>query len=249
MIWTEKLELKYCPQDTEIIAFTEISLHIQRGSTTVLIGPSGCGKTSFLYTLAGLKKQSNGRIAYGIKHPIDHLAIILQDYGLFPWKTVEENIALGMKLRGLAKEKIIERVEYYLKSLNLLAYRHHYPSQLSGGQKQRVALARSFAVRPQILLMDEPFSSLDALSREKAQELFLSMKQVEEEMTVILVTHSIEEAVYLGDRVLVMSPRPGRIIADIENPHWGLKDYRQSEEFFKLTNFLRNELKRGRITE
>lgn len=247
MIRTEQLELKYRNLDTEIIAFTEITLEMKRGSTTVLIGPSGCGKTSFLYTLAGLKTATTGRIAYGIKRPLDHLAIILQDYGLFPWKTVEENLALGMCLRGWAKKQIKEQVEYFLKNLQLTTHRKQYPHQLSGGQKQRVALARSFAVKPQILLMDEPFSSLDALSRERAQELFLQMKQEQLATTVLLVTHSIEEAIYLGDRVLVMSPRPGRIIADIANPHWGSKDFRQSEEFFQLTNFLRSELKRGRI--
>ncbi len=249
MIRIENLVLEYNNNHQPVTAFTNINLHLIRGSTTVLIGPSGCGKTSLLYALAGLKQVSSGEISYGIDEPTNQLAIILQDYGLFPWKTVAENIALGMQLKGFAKREIEARVEHYLDNLQISPYRDHYPGQLSGGQKQRVALARSLAVEPQILLMDEPFSSLDALSREKAQELFLEMKLAQPEMTVILVTHSIEEAVYLGDRILVMSPGPGRIIADIVNPHWGLKDYRQTEVFFNMTNRLRDELKRGESNE
>lgn len=240
MIRMENLVLRY--ETTETTAFSGINLTIERGSTTVLIGPSGCGKTSLLYVLAGLKQASEGQVVYGINQPIQELAIILQDYGLFPWKTVEENIALGLVLRQKSQAVIQERVERYLERLRLTSYRRHYPGQLSGGQKQRVALARSLTLEPKILLMDEPFSSLDALTRENAQELFLELKAVQPEMTVILVTHSIEEAAYLGDRILVMSPRPGRIVADFPNPHWGAKDFRRSGEFLMLTNELREWL-------
>jgi NitT/TauT family transport system ATP-binding protein len=239
----ENLVLRY--ENTQITAFTELNLTIGRGSTTVLIGPSGCGKTSLLYVLAGLKRASEGRVEYGIGQPAQELAIILQDYGLFPWKTVEENIALGLVLRKKSGLVVRERVESYLERLKLTPYRRHYPGQLSGGQKQRVALARSLALEPKILLMDEPFSSLDALTREHAQELFLELKDAQPEMTVILVTHSIEEAAYLGDRILVMSPRPGRIIADFANPRWGSADDRRGEEFLALTNELRAWLKKS----
>lgn len=242
MIRMENLVLLY--ENTHTTAFTDLNLTIERGSTTVLIGPSGCGKTSLLYVLAGLKRASEGWVEYGIDQPTQELAIILQDYGLFPWKTVEENIALGLVIRKKGDRIVRERVEQYLERLKLTPYRRHYPGQLSGGQKQRVALARSLALEPKILLMDEPFSSLDALTREGAQKLFLELKALQPDMTVILVTHSIEEAAYLGDRILVMSPRPGRIVADFANPRWGSEDYRRSEEFLGLTNELRAWLMR-----
>lgn len=245
MIRMEDLVLRY--ENTQITAFTGLNLTVARGSTAVLIGPSGCGKTSLLYVIAGLKQASEGRLRYGIEQPGQEAAIILQDYGLFPWKTVEENVALGLILRKKESPLVAERVERYLERLHLTPYRRHFPGQLSGGQKQRVALARSLALEPKILLMDEPFSSLDALTRERVQELFLELKAAQPEMTVILVTHNIEEAAYLGDRILVMSPQPGRIIADFANPHWGSEDYRRSEEFLALTNELRLLLRNGEI--
>lgn len=247
MIRIENLALTYQNTHTPLTAFTSIDLVIERGSTAVLIGPSGCGKTSLLYVLAGLKTANQGRVTYGIAEPKQETAIILQDFGLFPWKTVEENVLLGMRLRQYTPEAMAERLERYLERLKLTAFRKQYPGQLSGGQKQRVALARSLVLEPKILLMDEPFSSLDALTREKAQELFLEMKMSQPEMTVVLVTHNIEEAVYLGDRVLVMTPGPGRIVADIANPEWGSKDYRRSEDFLQMTNHLRDIL--GKVSD
>ncbi|MCK4257760.1 MAG: ABC transporter ATP-binding protein [Halanaerobiales bacterium] len=245
MISIENLTLYY--PKTQITAFTDINLEIKKGSTTVLIGPSGCGKTSLLYVLAGLKRASHGRVKYELDKPRDNLAIILQEYGLFPWKTVEENISLGMHLRRLRSSVISKRLENILERLSLNPYRHHYPAQLSGGQKQRVALARSLVLKPEILLMDEPFSSLDALTRENAQELFLELKNSHDDMTVVLITHSIEEAVYLGDRLLVMSPCPGQIIADVSNPGWGSSDFRKNESFLQLSNHLRGLLKKGNL--
>ncbi len=249
MIKVQNLTLTH--PKTQVTAFQDINLQIKKGSTTVLIGPSGCGKTSLLYVLAELKQASLGNVTYNLNRPKEKLAMILQDYGLFPWKTVESNITLGMKLRGLKSFEVSSRIEDILERLQLNPYRQHYPTQLSGGQQQRVALARALVLQPQILLMDEPFSSLDALTREKAQELFLELKLAHKEMTVILVTHSIDEAVYLGDRVLVMSSSPGHIVADIYNPHQGLDNYlyklRQSDEFLQMTNRLRACLRKTEI--
>lgn len=247
MIRVENLALTYQNTHTPVTAFTGIDLAIERGSTAVLIGPSGCGKTSLLYVLAGLKTASQGQVIYGVPDPGQETAIILQDFGLFPWKTVEENVMLGMRLRKYSPEVMAERLERYLERLKLAPLKKQYPGQLSGGQKQRVALARSMVLEPKILFMDEPFSSLDALTREKAQELFLEMKMSQPDMTVVLVTHNIEEAVYLGDRVLVMTPGPGQIVADVANPEWGSKDYRRSEDFLQMTNHLRDML--GRISD
>lgn len=242
MINIKNLTLTYKNHNSSVTAFSNINLEIHRGSTTMLIGPSGCGKTSLLYVLAKLIQPTFGQIKYTLQNPKHELAIMLQEYGLFPWKTVSENIAIGLSFRKIKKEIIAKKVREYLQRLQIIHLKDQYPNRLSGGEKQRVALARSLIMQPKILLMDEPFSSLDALSREATQELFRELKTVEPDMTVIMVTHSIEEAVYLGDRILVMSAGPGKIIADLKNSFAGLNDFRKNNEFYRLANKLRELL-------
>lgn len=219
----------------EITAIENVSFDIDRGESCAIIGPSGCGKSTLLLIISGLLKPTKGKVyvdGKSIKSPLQNAALILQDYGLFPWKTVYDNIALGLRIRGVNRKTEKRRVIELLDKFGLRGFEKHYPKQLSGGMKQRVALARALAIDPEILLMDEPLSSLDALSRERMQNFLLKLWK-ETNSTVILVTHSIEEAVFLGRKIIVLTPRPARVKAVIDNPLVGDKEYRQSEVYFE----------------
>lgn len=217
----------------------DISFRVLPQQSCALIGPSGCGKTSLLFLLAGLMQPDSGGIAIS-GHP--RIGTILQNYGLFPWKTVYQNIALGLVLSKENKKRIQQRVKRLLDEMGLADFGGHYPGQLSGGMQQRVALARALAIEPDILLMDEPLSSLDSLTRERLQNLILTVWQAKK-ITTVLVTHSIEEAVFLGRRIIVLSKRPGRVLCCVENPEAGQKEYRQSEVFFHRCTELRRALR------
>ena len=168
--------------------------------------------------------------------------MILQNYGLFPWKTVAENIGLGLVLEGVSKTLIKERVDQLLGEMGLAGFGNHYPGQLSGGMQQRVAIARALAVDPRILLMDEPLSSLDALTRERLQNL-IALVWRNKGLTMVLVTHSIEEAVFLGRRIVILGGRPGRVLRLVDNPEAGNDNYRDSDIFFQRCVLLRQILK------
>ena len=170
----------------------DISFRVQANSSCAIIGPSGCGKTSLLFLLAGLRTPDSGTITIS-GNP--ETGTILQNYGLFPWKTVSQNISLGLLLKKVQKELVEQRTGELIAEMGLSGFADHYPVQLSGGMQQRVALARALAVEPEILLMDEPLSSLDALTRERLQNLILGIQQ-SRKITIVLVTHSIEEAVF-----------------------------------------------------
>ncbi len=217
----------------------DISFQVERQSSCAIIGPSGCGKTSLLFLLAGLLQPDNGSITITGQ---PRSGTILQHFGLFPWKTVHENIGLGLVLKGMGKKLIREKVEQLLIEMGLSGFGSHYPGQLSGGMQQRVAMARALAVEPQILFMDEPLSSLDALTRERLQNLIQEIRQ-KKKITIVLVTHSIEEAVFLGCRIIVLSGRPGRVLRIVDNPEVGSADYRQSDSFFHRCVELREILK------
>jgi len=219
----------------------DISFNLENGKTLSIIGPSGCGKTTILYMIAGLIRPSAGTIFLNgkeIKGPDSRTAFILQDYGLLPWKTVLENVSLGMKIKKYPESKISFSSEKILTDLGIFTHKDKYPATLSGGEKQRVAIARALSTEPEILLMDEPFSSLDTLTREKLQQAIYDIHE-KRSLTLITVTHSIEEAVFLGDRILVMTGGPGRIIASIDNSSRRKKDFRNSKEFYSICSSIR----------
>ncbi len=217
----------------------DISFEIQDQGSCAVIGPSGCGKTSLLFLLAGILQPDSGTIDIG---GTPRCGTILQNYGLFPWKTVSENIGLGLTLKRVEKSKIIRSVTRLLEEMELEGFGDHFPGQLSGGMQQRVALARALAIDPDILFMDEPLSSLDALTRERLQSLILNITR-NRKITTVLVTHSIEEAVFLGRKIIILSRRPGRIIEVVDNQEAGSETYRLSDTFFRRCITLRELLK------
>jgi NitT/TauT family transport system ATP-binding protein len=230
-------------------ALRNITFGIRDGESCAVIGPSGCGKTTLLLIFSGILKQTEGRVVIEgteVTGPSKELALIFQDFGLFPWKTVYENVSLGLELRGSSKQERKEIVSSLLKDLDLQGFENYYPKQLSGGMQQRVAFARALALNPKILLMDEPLSSLDALTRENLQNFLLQLWK-EKRMTMLLVTHSIEEAVFLGRKVIVLSLRPGTVVKTVENPQVGDLDYRTKEEFFEKCREVRQSLDGGAI--
>ncbi|MEE4241746.1 MAG: ATP-binding cassette domain-containing protein [Desulfopila sp.] len=215
-----------------------ICFSVAQQSSCAIIGPSGCGKTSLLFLLAGLLQQDAGEVRISSS---SRCGTILQNYGLFPWKTVAQNIGLGLVLQKKEKRIIDRRTDALLEDMGLSGFGSHYPIELSGGMQQRVALARALAVDPKILLMDEPLSSLDALTRERLQNLILEIQQLKK-ITMVLVTHSIEEAVFLGRKIIVLSERPARVLHTFDNTGVGSPRYRQSENFFHLCTEVRTIL-------
>jgi len=222
-----------------------LSFSLSRGDTLSVIGPSGCGKTTLLYILSGLINPTEGTVGKGEEGGKDadvRTAFILQDYGLFPWKTVWENVVLGPKLKGQGLKECREITTVLLDELGLGTLGDRYPVQLSGGQKQRVAIARALALDPSILLMDEPFSSLDAITRERLQDTFLHTWQ-DRHLTCILVTHSVEEAVFLGRHIMVLTDRPARVKVMIENPGFGELGFRMDHAYFEKVNEVRRAMR------
>ena len=189
----------------------------REGEFITIIGPSGCGKSTFLHIMGGFIPADGGDIrVYGstVSGPGPDRGMVFQEFALFPWKTVAGNVTWGLESQGFEKERIAETVRAYLELMDLAQFRNHYPAEISGGMKQRVALARVLAFNPKVLLMDEPFGALDAQTRETMQEEVTRIWE-RTHKTIVFVTHDIEEAVFLGDRVVVLSARPGRIRADI----------------------------------
>ncbi|PKQ10053.1 MAG: ABC transporter ATP-binding protein [Actinobacteria bacterium HGW-Actinobacteria-9] len=222
-------------------ALEAVSLIVGHGEPVSIIGPSGCGKSTLLLLAAGMLRPTEGIVrvdASEVTAPRRTTALILQDFGLLPWKNVLHNAALGLEIRGVSRRERIERVTRSLDLVGLAEFADAYPGELSGGMRQRLALARALALDADLLLMDEPLSALDALTREDLQDLLLELWQVRGH-AALLVTHSIAEAVFLGRRIVVLSPRPGRITAIVENPEMGSPDYRMTESFFRKVTELR----------
>src|SRR5687768_13945496 len=208
--------------DGAVVAFRQLSFAVQRNEILCIVGPSGCGKTTLLRCIAGLTDLSSGELLVQgkpVSGPPDGVAMVFQHFGLLPWKTVYQNAAFGLSMAGTPEARIKERVAHYLDLVGLVGFEKHYPYQLSGGMQQRVGLVRALAMNPSILLMDEPFAALDAQTREILQEELLQlMERPEERKTMVFITHSIDEAILLGDRIAVMSARPGRIKEVLDMP-------------------------------
>jgi NitT/TauT family transport system ATP-binding protein len=215
-------------------AVEDISLQVERNTTCAIIGPSGCGKTTLLYAMAGLISPNAGEISIngeklsGIRKST---GIILQDYGLFPWKSVWNNVALGLQVRGEDKAKTEETVGAILEVLGISSLGSKFPTELSGGQKQRVAIGRTLALKPDLLLMDEPSSALDAITKEHIQNLIVKLYK-SNPVTMVIVTHSIEEAVFLGQKIIVMGK--GKIKHVLENPYFGDEELRSRMEYYSV---------------
>ena len=213
--------------------FLNFSWSIAPGERWSVIGPSGCGKTTLLYLLAGLRLPTSGKINIDggqLTGPRLSTGLILQDYGLLPWATAFDNISLGLKIRGLDSGKVTQITREWLSKLAIDTVSGHYPAELSGGQRQRVAIARTLVLEPDLLLMDEPFASLDALTREELQNLTIDLWE-SMSSTIILVTHNIEEAVFLGKRIIVLRHPPNTGPVIIENPGSGYPEYRDTPHF------------------
>ena len=231
-----------------VTALAGLDLRVNRGEFVSLVGPSGCGKSTFLNIVLGLLRPDVGEVRVEgrpITGPSGDRAMVFQEFGLLPWRTVEGNVELGLELRGVASADRQRRAHELIQLVGLTGFERHYPHELSGGMKQRVGLARALATNPQILLMDEPFAALDAQTRDLMQAELLQIWETSRQ-TVIFVTHSIEEAAYLSDRVVVLSARPGRHKAEIPVRLPRPRDYemRLSPEFNELKAAIWNALKK-----
>ena len=208
--------------DGAVVAFRALDLAVRDKEILCIVGPSGCGKTTFLRCIAGLTDITAGELKVGgkpVAGPPEGVAMVFQHFGLLPWKTVYDNAAFGLAMAHAPAAHIKERVGHYLELVGLAGFEHHYPYQLSGGMQQRVGLVRALAIDPAIMLMDEPFAALDAQTREILQEELLRiMQRPDERKTMVFITHSIDEAILLGDRIAVMSARPGRIREMLDVP-------------------------------
>ena len=230
MIDLQHLSYGYSVDEKCMQVLHDINMRVEKGEICSVIGPSGCGKSTLLKIIAGLLHDYDGTAMIdGV--PVDpkrqRVGFMPQNYGLLPWKTVRENVELGGMMQRLGIDAFSER----------------YPKELSGGQQQRVGLARAFLLRPDVLLMDEPFSALDAITREEMQEVFLSLWH-EQHVTTVLVTHYVEEALYLGQRIVILADAPGRIAEVLDNPLFGCIDQRNKVEFFRMSCYLREQIKK-----
>jgi NitT/TauT family transport system ATP-binding protein len=235
MVELQGLGKRYAVDDGEIVALADIQVAIGQGEFVCLLGPSGCGKSTLLKIVAGLIPQTSGTVTIdgrAVQGPGPDRAVVFQDYALFPWMTVADNVEFGLAARGVEPGRRRETSAELLKAVGLADFAAKYPHHLSGGMKQRVSIARALAVDPVLLLMDEPFGALDAQTRYVMQQELLRIWRAYRK-TVIFVTHSIEEALYLGDRVLVMTARPGRIKEEIRVPQPRPRDI-ASPEFTQL---------------
>lgn len=219
----------------EFTALEGVNLSIEKGEFICLLGPSGCGKSTLLNAIAGFDPVNHGSIKIDgeeVTQPSTRNVTIFQNYGLLPWRTVKRNVELGLESKGINKEERGKIADKYIDLVGLTNFKNSHPRQLSGGMQQRVAIARALAVDPEILFMDEPFGALDAITRMKLQDDILDICR-NENKTIIFVTHDIEEAVFLADRIVVMTPNPGKVKSVVSVP---LKHYRDrtSGDFLKV---------------
>ena len=237
---------------SKILVLDNVSFSVGRDEFVCLVGPSGCGKSTLLRIVAGLEKADSGEILFEgqpVTQPTPKISMIFQLFGLLPWKTASENVEVPLEVLGVRKEERVAIAKEYLKMVELEGFENTYPHDLSGGMKQRVGIARALALKPEILLMDEPFSSLDELTAKTLRELVLEIwrDRTTPPHSFLMVSHNVEEAVYMADRVIVMTPRPGEIIGevkiDIPRPR-----FRHSREpaYFELVDRVIELLEKGK---
>ncbi|MTK64702.1 MAG: ABC transporter ATP-binding protein [Methanobacterium sp.] len=231
----KKVNKNFKNKKIEMEILKDIDLTIEDGEFLVLLGPSGCGKTTLLRMIAGLDFPTSGTITENdepILNPSPERGFVFQQYSLFPWRTVLDNVAFGLEVKGKESEERYAKAKNYIEMVGLSAFLDSYPNQLSGGMKQRVAIARALVNEPNSLLMDEPFAALDVLSRHKLQKEIIQIWE-QETKTIIFVTHNVDEAVFLADRILVFSERPGRIIKTFNIEQERMRD-RTSGEYLDI---------------
>ena len=238
MISLREVSKSYSGSGGTNVSVTDVDLDIDEGEFITLVGPSGCGKSTVLNMIAGLLEPTSGEVlVHGerVTGPGPDRGVIFQQYALFPWLTALENVAFGLRLQGIGRKERRLRALHYLELVGLQNFEDAFPKELSGGMKQRCAIARAYAVNPSTLLMDEPFGALDSLTREQMQDDLLHTWE-QERRTAVFITHDVDEAVYLASRVVVMSPRPGRIteIIDVPLAYPRTEELRLSGEFLDL---------------
>jgi NitT/TauT family transport system ATP-binding protein len=246
----------FSPSGEKIEALKDVNLEVEDafspsgrdvGEFRVLLGPSGCGKSTLLRMIAGLDRPTSGEVLVNgqpVTGPGKDRGMVFQKYTSFPWLTVAENVAYGMRINGVPEAERRETTDRLIKSVGLTAFADVYPETLSGGMQQRVAIARTLALRPSVILMDEPFGALDAQTRSDMQQLLLQIWD-ETACTILFVTHDVEEAVYLADRIFIMSSHPGTIVEDVHVPFDRPRDLglKEKSEFHDLQHYVLGRLK------
>lgn len=248
-ITVENVSKYYGEGEAPVHVLDSIDFSVDEREFLVVLGPSGCGKTTLLKMLDGLVEPSSGRITVDgspVTEPRGDVALVFQNFGLFPWRTVRRNITLGLEIQGVTKEQRRRRADELIELVGLSGFEENYPSELSGGMQQRVGLARALAVDPEVLLMDEPFGALDAQTKDQLQTELLQLWG-ERRKTAVFITHDISEAVFLADRILVMSPKPSEILyetdVDFERPRWNRRvEIERSDRFARIEREIREQL-------
>ena len=250
-VQARRVSLTFQTADGEVHALSNVDLDVAHGDFVSFIGPSGCGKTTLLRIIADLEQPTSGTLSVNGVTPEQarlqrHYGYIFQAAALYPWRTIERNVALPLEIMGYDAKLRRERVEHYLKLVNLSGFERKYPWQLSGGMQQRASIARALSFEPALLLMDEPFGALDEIVRDHLNEQLLRLWD-QTKKTVLFVTHSIPEAVFLSTKIVVMSPRPGRIIDVIacDFPRDRTLEFRETPEFIKIAQRVRSGLRSG----
>ena len=233
---------KYSGRNGEMVALNGVSLDIHENEFVCVVGPSGCGKSTLLNIIAGLHEPTSGQVlvdGQAVSGPGPDRGVVFQQYALFPWLTVQKNVEFGLKLQGMSQDKAEQEAKKYIKMVDLEQFAQSYPKELSGGMKQRVAIARADAINPKVLLMDEPFGALDAQTRTQLQTELLKTWE-KEQKTCFFITHDVEEAIILAQRVIIMSARPGRIkeVVEINIPYPRTQETKMSKEFLDLKNHI-----------
>lgn len=234
----DHVEKIYQGRSGEVVALNGVDMEIRENEFVCVVGPSGCGKSTLLNIIAGLERPTSGRVCVKGKevvNPGSERGVIFQQYALFPWLTVKKNVKFGLKLRGVKEPELSEIADKYIRLVGLEEFGDSYPKELSGGMKQRVAIARAYAVNPEILLMDEPFGALDAQTRTQLQTELLETWE-KEKKTCFFITHDVEQAIILAQRVVIMSARPGRVkeIVPVNIPYPRTQETKMTKEFLDL---------------